>query len=54
MKIYYVKVEYKDGQRFEEVFVKYSKSKEFADTLMGDDKEGNIKSVETKCREIDF
>ncbi|MEZ0537823.1 hypothetical protein ACAG39_11325 [Caldicellulosiruptoraceae bacterium PP1] len=54
MRVFFVNIEYKDGRQIKEVFSKYSKAKEMCDLLMGEDKEGNIKLVETKCRDIDF
>jgi len=54
LKIFYVNIEYKDGKKAEDVFLTNAKAKEMCDILLGEDKEGNIKLVETKCREVDL
>ncbi|PFH21184.1 hypothetical protein B0S91_0102 [Caldicellulosiruptor bescii] len=54
LKVFYVKIEYKDGKKVEDIFLTNAKAKEMCDLLLGEDKEGAIKLVETKCREVDL
>jgi len=54
LKIFYVNIEYKDGRKVEDVFLLNTKAKEMCDLLLGEDKEGTIKLVETKCRDVDL